>query len=318
MVAAVALHNLPRIPQAIRWAYLLRPAKVRPLLLLHATLVGVLASGILPICPVDLVRGVVAGKRTGISLPRVLTSLAMERTADGLALALLAWITVRDLALPQAVDQALLGLVVLLAVMTLTGLTLTVRQARLHARVCRLQPRSRLGVFSKRVSIEVLDGAKAARGWTMPVCFSVGGVMLFAQVASMWLMLHAYNLPLSLMQAAAIYGIVTVGTLLPTAPSSIGSWQFFCVLGLSVFGVAGSDAAGFSLVAFAMFTLPSLLLGVIALVASPVSWAGVTRREAGPAGGASQGTSIEPPGRLPETHPALPLLLLPPPSVAEE
>jgi glycosyltransferase 2 family protein len=310
VVLAVILHNAPRIPQAFRWAYLLRPAKIRPVVLLHALFVGILASGILPVCPNELVRGLVAARRCGISLARVLTSLVVERTADGLALALLAWLTVRKLNVPAVLDQALLALVVLLATATLVGLALTLEQAKLQAYLAPRQPQGRAGKFVKRVSLEVLVGAKAARGWTMPICVSTGGVMLFAQVASMWLMLHAYHLHLSLMQAAAIYGIVTVGTLVPMAPASIGSWQFFCVLGLSLFGVTGGVAASFSLVAFAVFTIPALLGGVIALVVSPVSWAGVTRRANEPAEAGGQEIASNVPGRAHEPLVPEPLLLL--------
>ena len=36
-----------------------------------------------------------------------------------------------------------------------------------------------------------------------------------------------------------------IGTILPGTPGNIGSWPFFCVLGLQLFGVAAARAAGF-------------------------------------------------------------------------
>jgi hypothetical protein len=92
------------------------------------------------------------------------------------------------------------------------------------------------------------------------------------RVGVLWLLLTAYHLHLSFLQAAGLFGIIMIGTFLPNTPGNVGSWQFFCVLGLGLFGVAGAQAAGFSLVAFAIWTIPSALIGVRALVTSPFSW----------------------------------------------
>jgi hypothetical protein len=110
----------------------------------------------------------------------------------------------------------------------------------------------------------------------MPISISTGAGMLGMQVTVLWLMLYAYRIDLSLWHAAALFGIITIGTLVPNAPGKIGAWQFFCILGLGLLGVPATHAAGFSLVAFAIWTFPSLLLGVVALVVSPVSWADLT------------------------------------------
>jgi hypothetical protein len=59
---------------------------------------------------------------------------------------------------------------------------------------------------------------------------------------------------------------------LPSGPGKVGSWQFFCALGLSLLGVAESEAAGFSLVGYVIWALPPTLIGFGALAASPFSW----------------------------------------------
>jgi hypothetical protein len=45
----------------------------------------------------------------------------------------------------------------------------------------------------------------------------------------------------------------------------VGSYQFFCVLGLTLFGVNKNIAAGFSFVVFAILTVPLWVLGMLAL-----------------------------------------------------
>jgi uncharacterized protein (TIRG00374 family) len=276
VVLAVILQIAPRVVQAWRWGYLLRPVKTRMRMLLHAIYVSTLMNGILPLCPSDLVRGVMVAKHTRTATVRVLSSQAVERAADGVALVLVVWLAVRGLRVPAAVDQALVALVALVAAMMVVGLFMTLQHRRLHGYVNSREPVGRVGRTVKSASLDVLAGAKAVKTWTMPISISTGLGMIGMQVTVMWLMLYAYHIDLSVLEAAALFGIITIGTLIPNAPGKIGAWQFFCILGLGLFEVPAAHAAGFSLVAFAIWTVPSLLLGVVALVVSPVSWAELT------------------------------------------
>ncbi|MCL5734394.1 MAG: flippase-like domain-containing protein [Actinobacteria bacterium] len=278
VVLAIILQIVPRLVQAWRWGYLLRPVKARLGLLLHAIYVSTLANGILPMCPSDLVRGVMVARRTRTGTVRVFSSQAVERAADGVALALVAWLAIRGLRVPQGVNQALIALVALVGAGMLVGLAMNLQHRRLHGYVDSRKPAGRVGKTFKKTSLELLAGAKAVKAWTMPFSITTGIGMVIMQIAVMWLMLYAYRINLSAMQTAALFGIITIGTLLPNAPASIGAWQFFCILGLGLFGVPASHAAGFSLVAFAIWTVPSLLLGVVALVVSPVSWADLSSK----------------------------------------
>ncbi len=108
------------------------------------------------------------------------------------------------------------------------------------------------------------------RGLLVAFFAAIGIVLLRAGV--LWLLLTAYHIDLSYLQAAGLFALITVGSFLPSAPGKVGSWQFFCALGLALFGVAESEAAGFSLVAYVFWTLPPMLIGVGALTASPFSW----------------------------------------------
>lgn len=107
-------------------------------------------------------------------------------------------------------------------------------------------------------------------GLLVSVLTAIGMVGLRTGV--LWLLLAAYRIDLSYLQAAGLFALITVGTFLPGAPGEVGTWQFFCALGLALFGVAESEAAGFCLVAYVFWTLPPMLIGFGALIASPFSW----------------------------------------------
>jgi ABC-type branched-subunit amino acid transport system permease subunit len=69
--------------------------------------------------------------------------------------------------------------------------------------------------------------------------------------------------------------IVNLGTALPNTPANIGSYQFFTVLGLTLFGVEKTSATGFSLVVFTLLALPPLIIGFLALSHSGMSLAAI-------------------------------------------
>lgn len=96
-------------------------------------------------------------------------------------------------------------------------------------------------------------------------------MMPFCQVVGLWAMMQAYNLHLSLPAAVVVLLVINLGVSLPNAPANFGSYQFFCVVGLSVFQVEKSTATGFSIFAFFALTIPISLLGFAALIRSGLS-----------------------------------------------
>ena len=83
-------------------------------------------------------------------------------------------------------------------------------------------------------------------------------------VVSLWCLLRAYHLRLSPLDAAAVFAIITIGTFLPNAPGNLGPWQFFCVVGLQLFGSRRSSR-GFQLGGLLPLDYPPILMGFCAL-----------------------------------------------------
>jgi uncharacterized membrane protein YbhN (UPF0104 family) len=94
--------------------------------------------------------------------------------------------------------------------------------------------------------------------------FSVSSILLVFQVLAFWLVMYGYGLQLTLWHGAAVLLIVHLGTAIPSAPSNIGTYQFFTVLGLTQFGIDKTLATGFSVVVFLILTIPLWLIGIFA------------------------------------------------------
>ena len=271
LLVAVGLGALSVCLQALRWRYLLRrPTPVRYGTVLQATYLGTLVNEILPFRTGEVVRGLLVSHRTGRGFAAVLSTEVVERLSDALAMGALIWLAVRGLDLPTGLKVAQLLLVGGLALLTLVALLVALRERALCCRLESWRPRRKLWAYTRRVSLDLTVGLRLLRDWkSMAVSLGVAFTMAGLQVATFWLALRAYNLDMTLLQAAAVLAVISIGTLLPNAPGNLGSWQFFCMLGLSLFGIDSATAAGFSVVTFAVLSVALIGGGVIALVTSP-------------------------------------------------
>jgi hypothetical protein len=278
VAVAIVLDVTPRALQAFRWQYVLRPLVIRYRFLLQAIYVGTLYSAVLPLSTGDAVRGVMVARQARTSTTFVFSTEFLERVFDAIALIVVIWFTLRGLALPQSMRLTLATLEALVGAALVTGLILALRGRSFENRVESWKPTSRIGRRLRSVLYNIVTSAgRFTIGKLLVSLFIALGIAIL-RVGVLWLLLTAYHLHLSFLQAAGLFGIIMIGTFLPNTPGNIGSWQFFCVLGLGLFGVTGAQAAGFSLVAFAIWTVPPALIGVVALVTSPISWSDLRMR----------------------------------------
>jgi glycosyltransferase 2 family protein len=196
----------------------------------------------------------------------------VERVSDAMTLVLLVWITIGGLALPVSLQIAMGGLESLVVLALGGGFIIYLRRRGFHARLDSSEPSGRAGRWFKSVVLGMRASAIriTPRGLLVAILSAFGIVALRTGV--LWLLLAAYHIDLSYLQAAGLFALISVGSFLPSAPGKVGSWQFFCALGLTLFDVAEPEAAGFSLVAYVFWTLPPMLIGLGALTISPFSW----------------------------------------------
>jgi uncharacterized protein (TIRG00374 family) len=107
------------------------------------------------------------------------------------------------------------------------------------------------------------------------LAFVLSLFFLTLQTLAFWLIMLGYGLRLSLWIGVAVFVIVNLGTAIPNTPGNVGSYQFFTVVGLTMFGVEKTTATGFSLVVVTLLSLPLLAIGFLALSRSGMSLAAI-------------------------------------------
>jgi uncharacterized membrane protein YbhN (UPF0104 family) len=272
IAAAVVVQILPRVLETVRWQWLLRPIPTRFVRLLQTVYIGTLCSTILPLSGGDVVRATLVARDADVTFGQVLSTEVLERVLDVVAIILVVWFALRGLALPRELQTVRIVLQVAAGVAVIGCLIVTIRRVDLVARLTTWHPFKRPGQGLRSAGLDLVRTI----GWARPRALAVAAAATLAtsvvNIAAYWLLLRAYHLPLSPAQAASLFAIVTIGSLVAGTPGHIGSWQFFCAVGLQIFGVSSAQATGFSLMAWFVLAIPPMLMGVVALLTSSFAW----------------------------------------------
>jgi uncharacterized protein (TIRG00374 family) len=256
--------------QALRWKFLLAPfGKVRLSRSIRAVYSGLFANLVFPLRPGEVLRSYLLSNSEEIAIGRILGSVGVERFVDlVIATAALAVVSL-FVELPRRFQRVADTLaIVTLVLLTIVAVLILYLEIKLGSSTPPKGGRRRLpGKFM--AVLTDLHAMGTAPSFYAAVLTSL--LMPFCQVLGLWAMMRSYGLPLSLLSAVVVLLIINLGVSLPNAPANVGSYQFFCVLGLSVFDVEKTSATGFSIFAFLALTLPLVFLGFAALLRSGMS-----------------------------------------------
>ncbi len=271
---------LSYVVQAVRWKLLLSPfGRVKLTHAVRAVYAGLFANLIFPLRPGELLRSYLISDSEDITIGRVLGSVGVERLVDlviataSLAVASLAV----DLRPPFRRVADTLGIATLL----LLGIVVIV----IYVLEVKLAQKPDFGTGPRRLPGRLMGALLGLHAMgTSPSFYSAvlaSLLMPFCQVLGLWAMMKAYGLHLPFNAAIVVLLVINLGVSLPNAPANVGSYQFFCVLGLSVFQVDKTTATSFSIFAFLGLTVPFIFLGFAGLVRSGLSLKSMRERVKG-------------------------------------
>ena len=270
---AVGFDILSYLCQGWRWSLLLHPkGRLSVLRTTQAVYAGLFVNEILPMRIGEVLRIYLASRWLTVDFTTIVSSVLVERLFDAIWLALAAAVTILIVPLPRYLMDAekLLAVIVLAALALFVYLVMKKRPV-LPAEISRHGFRSGLLRITGNLSSGIRD---IGRSRYMYESLGVSGLFLIFQVLAFWLVMWAYGLRLSFWQGTVVVLILHLGTMIPSAPSNIGTYQFFTVVGLTQFGVEKTTATGFSVVVFLILTIPLWILGIFAF-----GRAGLTMRQ---------------------------------------
>lgn len=266
--------------QALRWKFLLKPfGNVRLTRSIRAVYTGLFANLVFPLRPGEFFRSYLLATSENITLGRVLGSLGVERLIDlVIATASLA-VASLFVDLPRRFNRVadILGVVTLVVLAVIVSLIFYL-EIKLGSDT---PPETEGRGFRAKAlgALSVLHAIGTAPSFYPALLLSL--LMPFCQILGLWAMVKSYGLHLPFLASAVVLLVINLGVSLPNAPANVGSYQFFCVLGLSVFQVEKTTATGFSIFAFLALTFPFVFLGFAALMRSGLSLRSMRERVVG-------------------------------------
>jgi uncharacterized protein (TIRG00374 family) len=279
---AVVVATLTFPIRLVRWRLLLRRDDGTPLPALpvwHAVAIGFMANNTLPFRAGELVRLIAVTRLTGVRMTAALSSIAVERIFDGLAVVALlsAALLLSDLPSNVAVgglslaQVARAGGLMGLAALTAAGLVVAFPLAA-EGLVRRVLPAGR---FTERL-VALLEGIRQGLAALRSPAL-LGGVIVWSLV--LWLVnayafyigFAAFDIPVGFIGAILLQGIVVFGITVQLTPGFVGQFEAAIVAALALYGVPNDVASSYAISFHGTTFLPIILLGAWSLARTPVA-----------------------------------------------
>ncbi len=287
----VALLAVTHFCRAWRWNNLLAPLGVR---LPHGRLLAISSVGFMAILALparlgEFVRPALIRKQGEVSASAALGTVAVERIVDGLIISVFvfgAFLSLWSADSPgwmMPVGFASLGIFGA----ALTFLIFALRRPEATVRWClrislieRLAPRIARVLEAKL--LEMIRGFGVLHDRRNLAIFGAWSLVYWiANGLSLWVLAQGFHLDLSVMGAFATMGLVAVGITLPNSPGLVGQFQWFTLLGLSLYlGPAAADkhstlygtTLAYALILHGLQVIWYLAMGGLAMLSSHISF----------------------------------------------
>lgn len=218
-----------------------------------------------------------------VRMTAVLATVVVERIVDGLVVTLLLFASMSFLPAGDSAAELEVGAWAAFAVFA--GAALLLAGARWQHDLTRRFIAKTAGLVSKRLghAIDSLLEAFLSGLRRLP---SGGAFLGFIGVTTIywglnglgvWCMVQAFHLPIDMVGAYAMMACVVVGMMIPNSPGNVGSFWYFLLLPVALYGIGNSSAQAiaFGLSVWLCQLVQQTAFGLWFVVRGKVSWKGV-------------------------------------------
>lgn len=245
LFAYLGLQCVVHVCRSVRWNNLLAPLGVKVPLgpLLAISSVGFMMILALPARLGEFVRPGLLRQRGYTTASAALGTVAVERIVDGLVISVLVFVCFFALRGPGSPGWMMPTAYAALGVFAgfLVFLVFAMWKPRPTVRFClamSLLPRfaPKIADVIERKALDMIRGFDVLRDGKNLVAFLAWTVVYWGTNGlGVWVLARAFGLDLSLTGAYASMGLLGVGISLPNSPGLVGQFQYFTLLGLSLY-----------------------------------------------------------------------------------
>ena len=270
--------------RAVRWVYVF-PERNRPTYrdAYSALTIGHLLNNFLPGRAGDLSRCLLIrrgrAKEGGFSM--ALATLAVLRIYDVLTLLFVISLSFTLFAPPDWLQHLGVGAAGLAVGAAVFVVVLHAKSEWTIRKVCALLTALRLTRLCERVAhmlerfaagLDIVSSKRRLAGVavvTLAIWMLEGTIIV--------LLANSVGIDIDLAQGVTVISIVGIGTIVPSGPGFVGTYEFLIVSGLGLFGISSGSALGAAVVFHAWFFLMTTLNGTIGLLMRGFGWADLKR-----------------------------------------
>ena len=268
--------------RAIRWRYLLQPIKtIGVTRLFRVVVIGYMANDVLPARLGEAVRAYILGEREDLSKSATLATILVERLFDGIIMLLFMALVGLIFPFDEGLQQ-IFRITGAIFVAALVGFIIVACSKRLALRLLRLllRPlpvgiRERIADFADRF----LDGLDVLRSPALvfaTLALTAGAWL--AEATMYFLISLGFGLPLGFPAYLLTTAVANLGTMVPSAPGYIGTFEALATRSLALFGADPNVALSYVIVLHVALLVPVTLLGFVYLWQSGLTLSGVQRQ----------------------------------------
>jgi hypothetical protein len=242
-----------------RWKLLLQPVMRVPYLQsVEAIYVGLFANEVFPFRAGELIRCFLLAKSARLPLSVSFASALIERIFDGVWLMICFFFAIHMGRMPGLLLKGgyVLGILIVVAALVL-GYAMYAKQQSLGLGFGLAWPRW----FNTLIEDLHLIGHSRYLYFS----FLVSGCYLLAQILPIYAIVQANRLTVPWTASFIMMVLLRLSSIVPQAPGNLGSFQIVTAQTLIVFGLAIGHAKRFSLILWAVVTIPLIVIGFIAV-----------------------------------------------------
>jgi len=251
--------------RAARWHFLLRPLRPIPAgRLFPVVVVGYMANDVLPARLGELVRAYVLGEREDVSKTAALATVAVERTFDGVTMLLFMGLVGAFIPLDARLQSIFQVAVVIFAAALALFFVVTssrARALRLLGVALRALP-ERLREQAAALADRFLAGLGVMQSpWLLVATLALSIGAWLAEATMYYLVALGFGLQLGPAAYLLTTAVANLGGMIPSSPGYVGTFEWFALASLSLFGLGADAAISYVLVLHVALLVPVTVLG---------------------------------------------------------
>lgn len=267
LLLGLAIWLVGYLIRGFRWQYFLAHIKkINFWTSFKVLVIGFAGNNLLPLRAGEVIRAYFLGQNQDISKSSVLATIGAERVFDGFAIIFLMLVGARSLTMPDWVSYAI-EFSFLLFVAAMAFFVLMVMREDWFSRFAKfvfgLFPQS-LGSRLENILEHFIHGLKFLRS---PVALTKIIVLTFViwtiEASFYYIAALSFAFPLNFFKALFLMGVINLGVLIPSSPGYVGTFEFFAVKTLALFGVGNEAALAYALIVHLCQHLPISVMGIL-------------------------------------------------------